>query len=379
MTAAEKIRVLHVISSFNAYGGIASIFANHCKYIDRDRFQFDLVLCGDENTQGLDRFRDLGCEVYVLPNTKLSRPWTGWRNIKRFLKENASKYQIIHHRQSGFDAWAWLYYAQKYGIKKRILHAHNVEAVNRLRLFHRLFVSPLNNSLATDFCACGNAAGIAHFGKRPFHWVKNGMDMTRFENVTNEQIEKVRKEFGITKNDQVVGCVARFVVEKNYDKSVDYFNLAYRKNPNLKALFVGDGSEREKIQRKVDELGLTDRVIFTGNRSDVPVLMRLMDVFLLPSSFEGFPNVVTEAVTSSLRCLISDVIDFPRFENRVFVLDLKESNVTWANSILNILQKPKLIDGMTFIKSSGFDIRDSAEDLCDFYVKTMKGDPTRYQ
>ncbi len=365
----EKIRVLHVISSFNAYGGIASIFANHCKYIDRERFQFDLVLCGDENTPGLDRFRDLGCEVYVLPNTKLSRPWQGWRNIKRFLKENASKYQILHHRQSGFDAWAWLYYAKKYGIKKRILHAHSVEPVNRGRLFHRFFVSPLNNSLATDFCACGKAAGIAHFGKRPFHWVKNGMDLTRFETVTDEQIENARKEFGIKRSDQVVGCVARIVVGKNYDKSVDYLNVACRKNLNLKALFVGDGSEREKIQRKVRELGLTDRVVFTGNRSDVPVLMRLMDVFLLPSSFEGFPNVVTEAVTSSLRCLISDVIDFPRFEDRVFDLNLNESNETWASLILNILQKPKLTDGVVFIKRNGFDIKDSAEDLCNYYVR----------
>ncbi len=369
MNATEKTRVLHAISSFDAYGGVAAVFANLCKYRDRSRFQYDLALFGDENVQGLERFRDLGCEIYVLPKAKLSRPWTIIRNIRRFMKENASKYQIFHHHQAGILAWIWLGFAKKYGIKKRVIHAHTTIPITKCKLIYRLFISPLNNTLATDYCSCGRRAGVAHFGKRPFYWIKNGMDLTRFENVTDEQIKNARKEFGITRNDQVVGCVARFDVYKNYDKSVDYFNLAYQKNPNLKALFVGDGEEREKIQRQVDELGLTDRVVFTGNRSDVPTLLRLMDVFLLPSAFEGFPVAVTEAIASSLRCVISDVIEFPRFENRVFDLSLNESDETWADLILDVLQKPKLNDGIELIRKSGFDVKDTAENLERFYNK----------
>ncbi len=372
MASTEKIRVLHMIPSFDAYGGVGAVFANLCKYRNEDRFQFDLVLFGDERTKGLERFRNLGCEVYVLPKTKISRPWTIIRNIKRFMKENATRYQILHHHQAGIFAWAWLYFAQKYGIKKRIIHAHTTIPITKCKLFYRLFISPLNNTLATDYCSCGRRAGVAHFGKRPFHWIKNGMDLSRFENVTDEQVESARKEFGITPNDQVVGCVARFDVYKNYDKSVDYFNLAYQKNPNLKALFVGDGKEREKIQRQVEKLGLTDRVVFTGNRSDVPTLLRLMDVFLLPSAFEGFPVAIAEAITSSLRCVISDVIEFPRFEDRVFDVSLEAPKETWADLILDVLRRPKLNDGIKLIRKSGYDAKDSAGDLCKHYDKLLR-------
>ena len=100
-------------------------------------------------------------------------------------------------------------------------------------------------------------------------------------------------------------------------------------------MLVGDGDLRPEIEQKVRDLGLSEKVIFTGVRSDVNDLMQGMDVFLFPSLYEGLPVTMVEAQASGLKCIISDKVPLEcKMTENVVVVKLEESPQKWAKEIL---------------------------------------------
>ena len=90
---------------------------------------------------------------------------------------------------------------------------------------------------------------------------------------------------------------------------IDVFNEYHAKNPDSKLLLIGTGPLEEKIKAKVEKLNLSDYVLFLGQREDTNKLYSVMDVFCLPSLYEGLPVVGIEAQASGLPCVLSTKID----------------------------------------------------------------------
>ena len=106
----------------------------------------------------------------------------------------------------------------------------------------------------------------------------------------------------------MIGHFGRFVKQKNHDFLIDVFNEYHTKNPDSKLLLVGTGPLEEKIKDKVEKLNLSDSVLFLGQREDTNKLYSAMDVFCLPSLYEGLPVVGVEAQAAGLLCIFSDKI-----------------------------------------------------------------------
>ncbi len=102
----------------------------------------------------------------------------------------------------------------------------------------------------------------------------------------------------------VIGTVGRLAAVKNQVFLVNAFAALCRSDPalreNLFLLLVGDGSLRAELEERIAELGVGDRVLITGTRDDIPDLLRLMDVFVLPSLNEGISNTLLEAMATGL-------------------------------------------------------------------------------
>ena len=99
---------------------------------------------------------------------------------------------------------------------------------------------------------------------------------------------------------------------------------------------IGKGDLQEQIRHQVQNLGLSDRTCMLSGRGDIPRLMKAMDVFVMPSHYEGLPVTLIEAQAAGLRCVVSDVVDTEAYRtDRVVPMSLKETAWAWVDVILD--------------------------------------------
>lgn len=176
--------------------------------------------------------------------------------------------------------------------------------------------------------------------------VHNGVDTARFRPGDGGPL---RTELGVAADERLVGMFASFKEQKNHPLAFEAARRVLLRFPRARFLFVGDmlwaglhgsAAYKERMDRLVDQLGIRERCLFVGNRSDVAELYRACDVTLLPSLFEGTPNVVLESLATGVPVVASDVAD-----NRLIVPDGEVGYVvplgdpeTMAGRLLELLQ-----------------------------------------
>lgn len=139
-------------------------------------------------------------------------------------------------------------------------------------------------------------------------YIRNGIDYDRFSKIALSK-EEIRSKIGISKDAFVIGHVGRFTEQKNHIFLVDIFSKIVEKKPNSFLLLIGSGPLKKSIEEKLDMLKLKGRYLILSNRSDIPHLMKAMDLFLFPSLFEGLPVTLVEAQVSKLPCVVSNCIN----------------------------------------------------------------------
>ena len=149
----------------------------------------------------------------------------------------------------------------------------------------------------------------------------------------------MRAELGIASDAYVIGHVGRFVELKNHRFLVEIATHVVRRQPCARFLLVGDGPLRPEIESIVHALGLSQHFIFTGNRRDVPRLMRgAMDCFVFPSRYEGLGRVVWEAQIAGLACLCSEAMpnEVSLTSSMVHRMQLGTSAEDWAEALIEM-------------------------------------------
>ena len=136
--------------------------------------------------------------------------------------------------------------------------------------------------------------------------IPNAIDLEKFA-FNPDKRKLLRQKLGL-ENKFVLGHIGRFVYPKNHSFLIDVFAEVVKVKPEARLMLVGDGELRKNIEEKVVSLGLQDKVLFLGNRNDVADLYNAMDIFLLPSHYEGLPVVGVEAQANGLKCLFSDKV-----------------------------------------------------------------------
>ena len=154
---------------------------------------------------------------------------------------------------------------------------------------------------------------------------------------------------------------------------LEIFQEILKKYSKARLLLVGGGDGIHSIQEKVKDMGMGDRVIFTGVRSDVNRLMQAMNVFVFPSLYEGLPVTMIEAQASGLHCVISDRVSKECIitESLVSSMSLEESPTRWAEYILQqSCRRP--VNHIEEIQKAGYDILTEAKKLENFYLKNTE-------
>ena len=169
----------------------------------------------------------------------------------------------------------------------------------------------------------------------------------------------------------MIGHIGRFSAQKNHKRLIEIFKYISDRLPNAKLVLVGKGELQANVETQVENLGLKEKVIFTGVRKDVPELLMGMDALLFPSFFEGMPNVVIEAQATGLPCVISDSITREAdITGLVQYISLNEPDSAWAEKTLEIADSVGERRDMTeCFKKNRYDI----ESVADEFIKLIFG------
>ena len=194
----------------------------------------------------------------------------------------------------------------------------------------------------------------------------------RFKAVfTNTDAKKLRKELGIPTKAKIIGHVGGLHFEKNHDFLIKIFANLAKSNANLHLLLVGDGPLWPKLEQQTKDLGIEDKVSFTGVRQDVPALLQIMDVFAFPSLFEGLGLAIVEAQAAGLPCVIADTIpkEATIIDELVTILPIEHSGQKWCDAIQNALDSASVTkeQALKTIENSDFNILNNVESLSNLY------------
>jgi glycosyltransferase involved in cell wall biosynthesis len=377
----EEIRILHVLGGMNR-GGIETWLMEILRHIDRDRYKMDFLVHTTQPAAYDEEIRSFGSRI--LPCLYPSRPWAYAANFQRIVRE-FGPYDIVHSHVHHFSGYV-LQLAKYNGVPIRIAHTHTdtVSSEYRGGFYRRIYfhlMKSLINRCATVGLGSSYQALAALFGSdcdRDLRWrvIDYGFDLTQFQGYIDS--DQVRAELGIPADAFVIGHVGRFAAVKNHTFILDIAAEVIQREPKMYLLLVGDGPLRSDMEQKAVQLGLSDRVIFAGVRSDIPRVMGgAMDVFLFPSLYEGLGNVRLEAQAAGLPSIISDVVpeqgDVVQPLVKRVSLSLPAS--LWADTILQHRDAVSVVspsDAWAEMANSQFNIKTAVKQLKNTYLSQFQ-------
>ncbi len=340
-----------------------------------NEFEFDWLLYGRGESDNIYPFKDLCKHIYFMRpkgSNKVKRYILKYVKVVRFMKKN--RYDIVHIHTDNMRRVDYVLCARLAGVGKVIMHSHNSSVEDDSGLHRFRIVRSVDRILLRLFCsnklACSHEAAEWMFGKKGLkdvEYISNGIDINRF--IYNDEFRRiVRERLGIAEDELIIGHVGRFVEQKNHLFFVDFIKEFKKYKKEFKVLLVGEGPLRDEIYSKLEKEGCLDHVIFCGVIKDVEKYFSAMDVFVLPSLFEGLPITGVEAQCSGLPCFVSDSISKElRLTDNIQFLPIQKVD-EWCKKIAAI----KISKGSRNIESdckllTEYDINKSAKKLIDIY------------
>lgn len=369
-----KIRVIHFVDRIGR-GGTQAVLFDWLKNIDPEKVQFDFLVFMDGQEEYIEKFKALGCNIYQISRLSMGNLLGFMADLNRFFREH--KYDVAHGHSKSKNV-LFLYAAKKNGVPVRIAHSHNTR-FQKMAVVGEI-MKPMLKWVATDFFACSDVAGIWLFGKKAYDQgkitvIKNGVDTSKFQ-FRSDVRAQYRKALGL-ENAAVYGHVGKYMEQKNHTFLLDIFSEIHKKQPSAKLLLAGGGNDNgvALVNEKIRQLHLEDCVIQLGLRSDVPELMQAMDVFLLPSLYEGLPVVGVEAQAAGLPLLLSDTItrEVGLLDSTKY-LSLKQPAEEWAREAIKLYENRGNNREQAFrrVYEQGFDSRVVAEQLTHLYSEKVE-------
>ncbi len=371
---SRQIKVLQVVPSLSRGAGVSRFAYNMTIFSDESRVHYDILhhAQNDGVPHHEKRFdeelEDLGHVIYKVD-------FAG-HDLKRFMREvravfaeHGGEYDVVHCHMPN-SAFCVLKEAEAAGIEHRVLHSHLNSSSDKF--LHRVRNAPLiamGKRYVTDRAACSKEAGDYLFGSEPFTVMNNGIPLRQFA-YSAESDRELRAELGIPEGAPVVGCVGRFVKQKNFEFATRAFAELRKSVPEARMVILGyalgDGVDR--VRAIAEQEGVAEGLLLPGVRSDVERFYSMFDVFFMPSLYEGLPVSAVEAQASGLPCVFStgvpaesDIAGEGRF------LSLDEPLSEWAGALRQAIEGGRIGEPEARLAAAGYSAEANAERLMEFY------------
>lgn len=377
----HKIKVLHFGLSLNR-GGIETYLHKISSNIDKNKFSFSFINSTSSVPCFYEELSEMGCEFYsITPRRNSFRK--NKKDIKELFKDH--EFDILHFHVNTLSYIEPVIVALESGVKV-VIHSRNAGAAgsNITQFLHRINkvrIRRLGKKITR--IAVSQLAGEWLFGKNEkFSVYNNGIDLDDFRFSSKVRLS-LRNELNIDNSTFLLGNVGAFVPAKNQGFAVNVLKRVIDSGRDAKLLLIGEGDLKRKVMDLVEELKLTDKVIFLGKREDMPNILSALDIFLFPSFYEGFPNAVLEAQACGLPCLLSDKITQEVIVDKANCsrLSIDDNNYDeWVRSILLFLEEKSYDFSLVYsergkawerLKKAGFSTNEELIRLERLYKKVV--------
>ena len=347
---------------------------NYYRHIDRTKIQYDFIIDSDSSDPYIKpEIEALGGRIITVP--PYQKPIAYHKALCKLFTDN--HYPLVYSHLNTLSVFP-LFAAWRAGVPIRVAHSHTTAGKGRgetkrnimkyiLRNFSRVF--------PTEICACSRLAGEFQFGKHAMNsgrvliW-PNAIETERFaysETVRHE----TRKALKLT-DKFIVGHAGRFMPQKNHSFLIDIFAEIRKRRDDAVLLLAGDGPLMDSVKAKVQRLGLSECVVFLGSVGDMERYYQAMDVFVLPSLYEGLPVVGSEVQVSGLPFLCADTVTpETKFCDNLHFMPLNAGAEAWAEEALRISNGHVRQDMSSYARDAGFDVKVQAEKLTKWYCTLL--------
>ncbi len=369
----QKIHVLHVVGKLNI-GGAESRIMDLYRNIDRNEIQFDFMQHTEEKCAYQEEAEQLGGHVYHVPRFRIYNILSYRRSWKAFMQEHP-EIKVVHGHMTS-TAGIYLPIAKKYGKTYTIAHARSAGVDSGIK---GMMTTLLRKNLAKkcDQCfTCSKLAGVAVFGEKAVQnnqvtTIPNAIDVDKFAYDENKRLQ-IRNSLGLASEHYVIGHVGRFDTVKNHKYMIQIIQKCVEQDDNCRMVFVGDGPLRAEIEQQVREAGLEKYIIFAGKQRNVQDFYQAFDFFILPSFYEGLPGTAIEAQASGLYGILSDTITEEAIVTELMTRQsIQQDAKLWADEIL-AHKGDNRTSHVAEVRNAGFDVKQQAKRLCDFYVEAVR-------
>ncbi|MCC5895587.1 MAG: glycosyltransferase [Alkalibacterium sp.] len=297
-------------------GGIESYLVSNYESMDLSNLEIKIITTRKFSDIYDERLKKLGIEIIELlkegKDSELNRTYKSRGPFKRVIAEE--KFDVIHLNIYNGVSLGYSKLASDLGVKHIIAHSHNSMIGNvrlkKLKIAAHYLGKRRYQKYVTDFWACSDLAGRWLFSAKHEEDVllmNNGIKTDKFRYDKNKR-RLFRKKHAIADGTLVLGNIGRLNNQKNQFFLIELADQLRHRNIPYRLFIAGEGELRKKLDEKIKELNLEAYITLIGTTSDTPSFYSGIDLFLLPSLFEGNPIVGIEAQCSGVKCLFSEKI-----------------------------------------------------------------------
>lgn len=347
------------------HDGITSWLSQSFSLMDRPSIEVHTVAFEGTDKSLIETLEAANVRVHTLPPRK--RNLVAYlAALRRLIRTNA--YDLVHVNGSSATLLLELLCCWGAGTRARIAHSHNTRGQHPW--LHKA-LRPAMNALCTDRFACGQDAGRWLFGDAEFTVIPNGRDFATYS-FNPLKRDEVRGRLGLSDGQIAIGHVGNFNDQKNHRFLIESFAAAHKRNSDLRLFLIGDGALRPAMESLVHDLGVHDAVAFVGRTGEVADYLNAFDLAVLPSLYEGLPNVVIEWQVSGLPSLISSAITDECAVTELVTFVPIGDPAAWAAAITSARPVDRVLMAETAqdaLRAAGFEAHDGAAQLHARYLE----------
>ena len=358
------IKILYVMASLDN-GGVGKLIYDYSIRFS-DNVVCDFVVTNSEKGAYEDELIQKGYKIYHIAKFRESL-FKHNLQMKNIIKNG--KYDIVHDNCDFRSFWT-MKYAKKYKTPVRIIHLHSAYlADSKFKISIAKFFLKKSIKKSTNIFSCGKKVfDVLLNNSLDYYILPNAVEIKKYF-YSDDYRNDYRKEFNINKDTFVIGNVSRFTYAKNHMFMVDLANSISKKIQNFKMVLIGNGELFENVKKYAVEKNVIDKILFLGKRSDVNRILSMLDLFILPSLFEGLPVSIIEAQANGLPAIMSkNVTSEAIFTDNVIRLPIENGIEIWENEILKMYLKRYLVPKKLY----EYDIDFAASKLENYYNKLVK-------
>ena len=366
----NKYRLLHITHDLQI-GGLQQVIVNLCKYTDTSQFDIS-VLCLRERGVYTKDVEKLGIPVFLLPQKKNGIDYFSFLKVSQFIRREKIDIIHTHNTQPLIDGVIGALLDRRVKTIIHTDHARSFPDKKRYMFAEWLISHFVTKMVGVSEHTSKNLSKYEKIAPEKIATIYNGVDPKPYSVSLNRK--RYLKKLGIDTNGPVIGLGVRLSEQKGITYLLKAAPLIIEAFPRVSIVIAGEGDLETDLKKESRDLGINKNIFFLGPRLDIPLLIKALDLYVLPSLWEGLPMVLLEAMAAGCPIIATNVGG-----NSIAIQDkvngflvAPADPVALANSIITLLNDPTLMNKYAQSSLDIFKKKFSAEMMAVKYEKLYK-------